>query len=206
MADIPNISSYRKDWLEQRHLCRTDLRFLCWTLGYRDVSTKVHGEIISVLQRFPGGVDSPRVLTGEKFTTRHLVEEFEAKVPNWYDLEGPRQVLILVPRGHLKSTIVTIAHNIQWLINYPNIRIRLHSATAKQVEGFYRELRSHFISGEKFRMLFPEFVPTGKKSGKVLQQIYGACMDICGYTKKDMEELTAPNPFSKTANSSSGSA
>lgn len=46
----------------------------------------------------------------------------------------------------------------------------------------------------------------GKKSGKVLQQLYGACMDINGYTKKDMEELTAPNPFARTSDSGSGSA
>ena len=153
--------------MRKRQLARTDLRYLCWLLGYKDVSVAVHGEIMSVLQRFKGGIDSPRVLTSEKWTTKHLVDDYQPLVPNWYDLEGPRQVLILVPRGHLKSTIVTIAHNIQWLLNYPNIRIRLHSATAKQVEGFYRELRSHFISNQNFRDLFPEFVPTGKKSGKV---------------------------------------
>ncbi len=45
-----------------------------------------------------------------------------------------------------------------------------------------------------------------KKSGKVLQQLYGACMDINGYTKHDLEAMTAPNPFAPTNASSSGSA
>lgn len=166
MADVPNITDRRR-WLEQRQKARTSLHYLCHVLGYRDVCRAVHGEMMDALQKFSGGEDSPRILAGEKLNTVYLVEEYRPATPVLYDLEGHRQVMQLIARGHLKSTIITIAHNIQWLLNYPNIRIRLHAATAKQVEGFYRELRAHFIVGAAFRNLFPEYCPVGKRSGKV---------------------------------------
>lgn len=169
-ASLP-VAAQWQNWLALRQLCRTNIINLCWELGYKDVDPAVHGEFAGLLERFSGGTDSPAVMAharGEgKFTALDLICGYKPFTPNWYDLRGARRLGVLITRGGLKSTVVTIAHNIQWVLNYPDIRIRLHSATAKQVEGFYRELRNHFMYNERFRQLFPEFCPRSAKSGRV---------------------------------------
>lgn len=75
--------------------------------------------------------------------------------------------LFLVGRGFIpthNSTIATIAHSIQWIVNYPNIRIHLESATLELVYGFGDEIRKHFQYNENFRYLFPEFCPSMRKA------------------------------------------
>jgi len=57
-------------------------------------------------------------------------------------LEGARRLLVLYPRGHLKTTIVTIAHTIQWIINYPDVRILISTATGDQAQKIMREIRT----------------------------------------------------------------
>jgi len=84
---------------------------------------------------------------------------FTPKVDMW-SLTGPRKVLILYPRGTLKSTISTLSHSIQWIINYPNIRILISTATQRLALDFVKEIKRHFTSNDRFRWLFPEFCPT----------------------------------------------
>ena len=132
-----------------RQLCRTNLGYLCFMLGYRDVDRKVHGCMIYHLQQFPGGVD------GEPG------KEYTPLVPMW-ELQGSRRKLILIPRGHLKSTICTTAHTIQWLINYPDVRILISTATGEQANKFISEIKQHFQLNRDFRTLFPEFCPPAK--------------------------------------------
>jgi hypothetical protein len=64
--------------------------------------------------------------------------------------------LHLHPRGHFKSTIITIGESIQDIVNNPNIRILLVNAVLGNSESFVQELKSHFIHNERFKTLFPE--------------------------------------------------
>lgn len=141
-------------WLRERELCRTNLYYLCEVLGYKDVTPKTHGDIVANLQKFPGGID----LTGDFIKIDQLVKGYRPRVPISH-LEGNRRNLFLVSRGFLKSTLVTIAHKIQWIINYPNITILYVSAVGDQVQSFLRECKGHFQQNDRFRWLFPEFVP-----------------------------------------------
>jgi predicted phage terminase large subunit-like protein len=141
-------------WLRERELCRTNLYYLCEVLGYKDVSPQVHGGIVANLQQFKGGVD----LQGSFVKMGDLVKHYRPRVPIT-ELEGCRKNLFLISRGFLKSSIKTIAHNIQWIINYPNVAIMLVSAVGDQAQGFLRELKGHFQTTERFRWLFPEFCP-----------------------------------------------
>jgi predicted phage terminase large subunit-like protein len=128
----------------------------------------VHGGLISSLQKFKGGRD----WTHQRFvpngqspgTFKELVEGYVPEVPNFWDLETPealRRALILMPRGHLKSTCM-MGHMIQWILNYPNIRILLSSGTGDQVHGFLKEIKGHFQFNDNFRYLYPEYCPNAK--------------------------------------------
>src|SRR5579872_1499723 len=101
-----------------RQVLRTDLYKLCHLLGYKDVDPKVHGPLLDNLQKFKGGTDTE---------IRSEVFQYKPHVPHW-QLEGQRDHLFLYPRGHLKTTIISIAHTIQWIINYPNIRVCLSTS------------------------------------------------------------------------------
>ena len=158
-----------EEWRKLRQKGRTSLIWLCNNvLGYKDVNKEVHGGMIASLQKFKGGRD----WTNSRFvphglspgTFKELVEGYEPEVPNFWDLERPdglRKCLILMPRGHLKSTIM-MGHMIQWILNYPNIRILLSSGTGDQVHGFLKEIKQHFQYNEMFRWLYPEYCPPAK--------------------------------------------
>lgn len=138
-----------------RQQCRTDLLKLCEVLGYTDVSQKVHGPILNVLQKFTGGTE--REISAGRY-------QYQAFTDHW-KMEGNRQKLILYPRGHLKTTLISQAHLIQWIINYPNIRILLSCYTGDQIDNVVRKVKGVFQFNEYFRALFPEFCPPRDKAG-----------------------------------------
>jgi hypothetical protein len=51
---------------------------------------------------------------------------------------------------------------IQWILNYPNIRILLSSGTGDQVHGFLKEIKGHFQFNDILRWLYPEYCPNAK--------------------------------------------
>ena len=130
-----------------RHMARTNLLYLCRELlGYKDVSKEVHGEILAHLQKFKGGtetVDDNGIVT---YTPNCPIQ----------DMEGSRNNLILFPRGHFKTTIITIAHTIQWIINYPDIRVALSMAIGDQTQKVMKELKGHFQYNPLFRKYFAD--------------------------------------------------
>ena len=162
MKGIPDPATLT-GWRWWRNQSRTNLFFLCRrVLGYKDVCD-VHFPIINNLQKFEGGKDSfPAKETRGKITlgTFHEGMGYYPAKP-LRELEGTRKTLTLVSRGHLKTSICTIAHSVQWIINYPDIRLLLSSATDSQVKKFLDELKKHFQFNETFRFLFPEFCPQG---------------------------------------------
>lgn len=138
-----------------RNKARRSLHYLCVKmLGYEDVTEEVHWDIIDNLQRFQGGTDA---------TDERGIVTYTPNVPLWH-LTGPRNTLILYPRGHLKTSIITIAHTIQWIINYPNIRILISTATGDQCKKMLNEIKGHFQFNKVFRFHFPDYCPVAKRA------------------------------------------
>ena len=139
-----------------RHLARTNLLYLCRELlGYKDVSKEVHGEILSHIQKFKGG---------EETVDEKGIVSYTPFVPI-QDLEGSRNNLILFPRGHFKTSIITIAHTVQWILNYPDIRVALSMAIGDQTQKVMKELKGHFQYNPLFRKYFADYCPAAKKAG-----------------------------------------
>jgi predicted phage terminase large subunit-like protein len=161
-------------WKAARQKCRTELQYLCRVLGYNDVSDRVHGQLIANLQSFKGGVDAveikqmPNLKEGEAAlpSVDAIIAGYKPIVPDFWDLDGARNRLNMIPRGHLKTTIVTFAHTIQWIINYPDIRILLYTHTDGRGKEFMSEIRKKFTDCDSFRYLFPEHVPWGKEANE----------------------------------------
>lgn len=160
------LANLKKDQVEElrklRWRCRTDLRFLCNNvLGYPDVRADVHSHLISRLQKFK----VPSYLEAEEN------DKYDAKAKTWIyrpicrheDLEGPRFTLILDSRSFLKTSINTIAHAIQYIINFPNITILVTVANEDRAATIVKEITEHFRSNEVFRAIFPEHCPDQKQ-------------------------------------------
>ena len=65
--------------------------------------------------------------------------------------------LYLLPREHLKSTLMTIARSIQWLAQDPNKTILITSATLDNAKAFLDEIKQHIRGNERLRQLYPQF-------------------------------------------------
>lgn len=76
-----------------------------------------------------------RAVMGREFTDFHR---------RWWNFTAAHaQSLILAPRGHGKSTILTVAYTLKRLLERPDTRALIASNTAAQAEGFLREIRAH---------------------------------------------------------------
>lgn len=79
------------------------------------------------------------------------------------DPDGRHRALLLIPRGHLKSTLVTVCWTIQRILNDPNVRILISNGYLENAKGFLREIKSHFEKNEKFRALFGDLTNADDK-------------------------------------------
>jgi len=66
--------------------------------------------------------------------------------------------LILIPRGHFKSTIATVGRVIQWILRDQDTRIGLFSGDMKNARKFATEIRNQLANNEKLKTLFPEIL------------------------------------------------
>jgi hypothetical protein len=121
---------------ELRQRARESLYFLSvGILGYPDVNPATHGEFCQFVQ-------------GDHYLC--------------FNEDGSRKLrrLGLMPRGHLKSTIATVADSIRLALKNPDdARILIASETATLAEKFLLEIKSHFEKNQLLRMLFPEVLP-----------------------------------------------
>ena len=77
--------------------------------------------------------------------------------------DGKKKGLFLLPRGHLKSTEITISYSIQTLLREPNSRILISNALLDNSKGFLREIKGHFEKNERLRALFGDYANTDEK-------------------------------------------
>lgn len=108
-------------------------------LGYKDLSPRIHMELCAFLEdgSFTLGED------GKPLGIDKLVE---------------------LSRGHLKTSICTIAYPIWRALHNPDIRILIANATATNASHFLRTIMGHFDSNKIFRWLFPEVLPEKGKT------------------------------------------
>ena len=91
------------------------------------------------------------------------------QMPRWSDAlhgdlvrilegEGDRK-LILLPRGHQKSTIITVAWTIQQLLRNPDLRVQIISATWKLSKDLLHQIKG-ILESSVLKDLFGEFYQT----------------------------------------------
>lgn len=156
---------------EARWRCRWDLLYLCnKVLGYPKVSLKLNGLLLDRLQKFP--------MPAEQTEQMEEHDPYDEEAREWKgyrplvrmeDLPGKRRFMCLDSRSFLKTTIMDIAHTVQWIINYPDVSVMIFQGSRDNAELILGELKQHFVSNPKFRQLFPEHCPPEdtKEFGKI---------------------------------------
>lgn len=64
------------------------------------------------------------------------------------------KILALMPRGTLKSTVITIAFSIQFNLNFPNGRVLIGSETFTKGKAFLAEIKAHYEKNKKLRRIY----------------------------------------------------
>lgn len=78
-------------------------------------------------------------------------------------VKGGNKQLHLWPRGHFKSSVITIGYSINQVIKNPNIRILIANVTSQNAKAFLREIKGHFERNQVFRLYFGDHVSKDDK-------------------------------------------
>lgn len=87
-----------------------------------------------------------------------LTNSLHKPVTEFLELSDRRKMLVL-PRGHYKTTISTISYPMWLSVNNPNIRILLASSTTTNAQKMLGLIRAKWERCDMLRWLFPELVP-----------------------------------------------
>ena len=88
-----------------------------------------------------------------------LVPHVHGHLTQFLDSCEARRRMLLMARGHLKTTIFTISQTMQDIAKDPNVRILIIGSTATNAQKFLKEISEHFKRNEMFRWLYPELIP-----------------------------------------------
>jgi phage terminase large subunit-like protein len=119
----------------------------------------------------PAGVDKPVVDNGITRETHGEVCDFfvkKDKSKKIRDQDVFKNRILLFPRGSLKTT-VDIVDAVQWILNFPEIRILILTAADDLAYGVVSEIKGHFLIYEEpswMNLFFPEFCVTDKTASK----------------------------------------
>jgi len=167
--DLQQKKKFAESYLLDRERGRTDLVWLCQNaLHYKDVrgadegwddpenilAGENHQPILDGLHKFSGRIDKYDMEKMCVVESKERVEMWDQKEP-----DGNRNALFLYPRDHLKSSLITIAHTIQWILNYPDVRILLSFSNGDFGDKIMTAILGHFRYNDDFRFWYPEFCP-----------------------------------------------
>lgn len=94
------------------------------------------------------------VLGMEKGKASVPLSSFHKELCNFITDDKTRKKLVLLPRGHLKSTMITIGYSVQSIVNNPNIRILILSATYEMAVDFVTEAKRHLKENQTIHRLY----------------------------------------------------
>jgi len=140
----------------ERQKCRTDLLYLAREyLGYKDLSDVVHGGMIRRLQEYVAKCKQWNAGHGIVHAIRTMVRSVVRSAKE--DGQYPAPIVFLMPRGHLKTSVLTIAWVIQQILINQDISIRILSYGWGRAVEICAEIKDH-LKDERLVALFPDIL------------------------------------------------
>lgn len=155
-----------------------------YVLGYGDImDARVHGPLCRAIRpllfyqnpeealkyEFPSdygieevegsGPEAQMPTDEEKALFWEWESQFEPQIDELHAVKDKLQVdltnlLALMPRGTLKSSVITIAFTIQWLLNFQEDRVLIDSEVFEKSKGFLAEIKGHYQDSEGLRKVY----------------------------------------------------
>ncbi len=92
-----------------------------------------------------------------------LSDDFHKELCLFIEKEHPRKKLMLLPRGHLKSSIVTVGFTLQQIAKNPATRILIANATLLMAKNFLAQIKAHLTKNKKFKDLYGDYSKGAEK-------------------------------------------
>ncbi|MEA3347016.1 MAG: hypothetical protein U9Q21_02875, partial [Candidatus Auribacterota bacterium] len=90
----------------------------------------------------------------EKGRDKVKLNKFHQEMCQFVDTYPSKQKLLLVPRTHLKSTLITIGKTIQWICEDPSVRILIANATYPMAVTFLNVVKRHLKQNQLLIEIF----------------------------------------------------
>lgn len=170
--------------------CKHDLFFLCKYIlaSNPDLITEhTHMDLCEITKPLLPGFD-PTTPVNFNPMTRYSNGKLDKKLSDQFD-PNRNKLLVLMPRGTFKSSIVTIGFSLQYILNDGDARILIDSETYGKAKNFLAEIKGHLESNAKYRAIFKHihgvFPDDSKKDSSV--RWTDAAVDLASRTVKKKE-------------------
>jgi phage terminase large subunit-like protein len=121
------------------------------------------------------------------FFNKYIVEQLKERrkliVPhvhgewvNWSLASKKRIKMILVPRGSLKSTFMTVGGTLQRICRNRNSRILIANATIANAQKFLGEIKEHLTKNEELKLLYGDFFQLNSKWNETEIEVKGRAL------------------------------
>lgn len=91
------------------------------------------------------------------------LSDFHKEMCEFVTNENSRKKLMLIPRGHLKSTLITVGYTLQRIAENPNVRILIANATYDMACSFLTQIKKNFQFNEVFRDMYGDLATNAPK-------------------------------------------
>jgi predicted phage terminase large subunit-like protein len=91
---------------------------------------------------------------GEGTGKRVPLKDFHRDLCRFVETNVTRKKLILMPRGHLKTTVITVGYCLQRIARDPKVRILIANATGTMAEAMLGQIKKHLQFNETFKYYF----------------------------------------------------
>jgi len=148
------------DQIAQR--CKADLFYLVkYVLASNPdlITENTHRDLCEITKPLLPGFDPKTDVVNFTPLTRYNTGKKDEVLSDQFDPHH-KQVLILMPRGTFKSSIVTIGFTLQYLLNDPNARVLIDSETYGKAKNFLTEIKGHLESNARFRAIYKHLYGT----------------------------------------------
>jgi predicted phage terminase large subunit-like protein len=82
---------------------------------------------------------------------------------DFIDSNKMKKKLTLIPRGHLKSTVVTVGRTVQAICADPSVRVLIANATYGNACSFLTEVKRHLKFNDKIKMVWGDLTQDSEK-------------------------------------------
>jgi len=170
--------------------CKTDLFYLCkYILASNPdlVTEHTHRDLCEIVKPLLSSF-KPDMPVNFTPVTRYIGDKVDEVLSDQFD-PNRNKLLLLLPRGTFKSSLITIGFTLQMALNDSDCRTLIDSETYGKSKNFLAEIKGHLEGNQKYRAIYKhiwgKYPDANKKDGSC--RWTDAAVDLSSRTKVTKE-------------------